>query len=575
MHNRQFSFMFREIASLLELQGDDPFRIRAYRRAAQSIENLGESLRNIARRDGLEEIPGIGKTLAKEIQELLEMGQLRYHEHLKSTVPSGLLPLLHLPSLTSEHIRTLWRTYDVTSMSQLIQVRHDDRLALAPPTLEALDIDIAAWQREQHRVLLGMALPRAEILVQNLARLPLVERISLAGSLRRGVDMVADINIVMASPDPPRLIHLCNQQPEVHEVLETETVFTRLITSEGLHLSLVAVPPQHFAATLVYHTGSTAHLTALQRVAQQRRLLLSEHGLVHIKGRKPLAVATEEAIYQHLGLPYIAPELRQDRGEIEAAEAGNLPHLVAKRDVLGDLHMHSDWGTGSHGLEDIARAAQRMGYQYVAMCDYASASGSGRGLTPATLTKQIATIRQLNATLPDTFQLLAGAEVEISPEGELEIEEAVLQELDMVIAAIHSGFKEPRHKITRRLCKAMEHPLVHILAHPANRMLGRTTAPSIDIEAVLETAVETHTCLEINSHVLRLDLPDIYVRQGRDLGITFSLGSDAHTIQEMGTMRLGITTARRGWLEARQLLNTLPLRRLLERLRHQDVSNVT
>lgn len=575
MDNQRFSFTFREIASLLELQRDDPFRVRAYRRAAQTIENLGESLQDIARRDALEEIPGIGPTLAREILELLEVGRLRYHEHLTSTVPEGLLPLLHLPSLTSEQVRTLWRQHDITSMAQLAQALQDGRLPFAAATLEALAVDVTAWQRQQRRVLLGIALPRAETLVQNLARLPLIDRLSLAGSLRRGVELVADINIVAASADPPQVIRLCNRQPEVREILDTGPTSTRLVTSEGLHLSLVVVPPQHFACALLHHTGSAAHLAALRRLAQQHGYLLSEHGLTRLEGGSPVPTAAEADVYLHLGLPFMAPELREDRGEIEAAMAGHLPALVTMEDMRGDLHVHSAWGSGTHSLEEIAQAAQKMGYEYVAICDYASDATSGHALSSATLAKQIDAIRQLNATLPASVRLLAGAEVEIAPNGDLQLADDILGELDLVMAAVHSGFKESRRAITRRLCKAMEHPLVRVLAHPANRMLGRAAAPAIDLQTILESAVETDTCLEINSHVLRLDLPDRYVQQARNLGVRFSLGSDAHTIQEMRTLRLGVLTARRGWVEPRQLLNTLPYHQLLPWLRHRDVSNVT
>jgi DNA polymerase (family 10) len=575
MDNQQFSSIFREIASLLELQREDPFRIRAYRRAAQTFEHLGESLRSIAQRNALEEIPGIGKVLAREIREILETGHSRYHEHLQATVPEGLLPVFHLPSLSSEHIRILWRQCDITSMKQLLQAFRDERLPFDTPTLVALGKDLDAWQRQQNRMLLGVALPRAEILVQNLARLATVERISIAGSLRRGVATVGDIDIVIASSDPPGLLHTCNQQPEVRQVLETDANTTVVLTSEGLRLSLNAVLPQQYASALLYRTGSVAHVTALQRLAQHRGLRLTEHGLSRLEGGFPVPAAEEADIYHALGYAYIPPELREDSGEIELIEAGRpLPTLITLDDVCGDLHVHSDWGNGAHSLEDIAQAGQRLGYQYVAICDYTYSAETGHGLTPEQLERQIAAIRQLNSTLPETFRLLAGAEVEISPEGNLDTDDGVLQELDIVIAAIHTGFKEPRQKITQRLCKAMEHPLVNILAHPTGRMLGRQETPNIDAEALIETAIDTQTCLEINSHVLRLDLPDRYVRQARDVGLTVSLGSDAHTIQEMRTMRLGVLTARRGWIEPGQLLNALPYRGLVQRLKGRDVSHV-
>jgi DNA polymerase (family X) len=575
MDNQRFSIIFQEIASLLELQRDDPFRIRAYRRAAQTFEHLGESLRRIAQRDALEEIPGIGKTLAREIRELLETGRLRYHEHLKSTVPEGLLPFLHLPSLSTEQVRLLWRQCDITSMKQLQQAFREASLPFDTATLNALGKDLDAWQRQQNRMLLGVALPRAEILVQNLARLASVERISLAGSLRRGVATVGDIDIVMASSDPPALLHTCNQQPEVRHVLETGPNLTVVVTSEGLRLSISAVLPQQFASALLYRTGSAAHVAALQRLAHNRSLHFTEHGLARLEGGFPLPANDEEDIYRAFGFPYIPPELREDSGEIDLVEAGQpLPSLVTLDDVLGDLHVHSDWGSGSHSLADIALAGQRLGYRYVAICDYTYSSETGRGLTAEQLERQIAAIRQLNTELPETFRLLAGAEVEISADGYLDADEGILQQLDIVVAAIHTGLKESRQKLTARLCRAMEHPLVNILAHPTGRMLGRQEAPSIDFEALIEAAIDTQTCLEINSHVLRLDLPDRCIRQARDVGIAFSMGSDAHTIQEMRTMRLGVLTARRGWVEPAQILNALPYDGLLQRLKGRDVSHV-
>jgi DNA polymerase (family 10) len=575
MNNQQISHIFREIASLLALQGDDPFRIRAYRRAAGTLARLHESLGSIAQRHALEEIPDIGKTLAREIVELLETGTLRYHEHLKATVPEGLLPLLHLPSLSIEQVRVLWRKHDVTSMHHLMQKYQEGCLPFDTPTLAALGKDIEAWQRHQNRMLLGVALPRAELLVHNLARLPLVERIAIAGSLRRGADMVGDINIIMASPDPPRLIGLCTQQPEVRQVLGGTATSTVVVTSEGLRLALVAVLPQEFAPALLHYTGSASHITALRHLAQHRGWSLTAHGLYRLADQSCPAMVEEEDLYRLLGLPYIPPELRENTGEIEAAVAGALPVLVSEDDVLGDLHVHSAWGSGAHGLQEIAQAAQRMGYQYVAICDYVYSSATGRGLSAAELSKQMAAIRQLNAELPTSFRLLAGAEVEISTSGDLEIDEEVLQQLDLVVAAMHTGFKAPRNQLTRRLCKAMEHPLVHILAHPAGRMLGKREVPNLDLEAVCETAVETRTYLEINSHILRLDLQDTLVRHAKDLGILLSLGSDAHSVQEMRSMRFGVYTARRGWVEPRQLLNALPYRELHTRLNKRDALHVS
>ncbi len=580
MDNQRISDIFAEISNLLEMQGEDPFRIRAYRRAAQTISHYRSEVRTLAQEGRLEEIPGVGKILTRDITQLIETGGVRYHEHLKSTVPEGLLPMLRLPSLTPDQVRLLWRKHDITSMKQLIQRYRDKRLPFDADILEALSHDLNNWERDQRRMLLGMALPRAELLVQNLQRISLVERINIAGSLRRGVDLVGDLNIVMATPSPDQLIETCTRQPEVRQVLFTQSSTSAfaddavasavIITSEGLRVSLAAVLPSQFDLALLHFTGSKAHISALSRLAQQRGLHLTATRFTRFRDHAEVPADNEAVIYNHIGLPWIAPELRENAGEIEAAMTGTLPVVVDDDEVLGDLHIHSNWGNGAHGLEDIATAAQRLGYQYAAICDYTYSPATGQGLTPEELRKQIVAIRHLNALLPPTFRLLASAEVEVTADGEIDFDEDVLQELDIVVAAIHTGFKAPQNQITRRLCKAMEHSLVHILAHPSGRMLGRQATPAIDMDTIMETAVETNTCLEINSHVLRLDLSDRYVRQAKNLGLLLALGSDAHSVQEMRTMRLGVMTARRGWLEPRQLLNAMSYRDLYRHFHQRD-----
>ncbi len=580
MDNQRISDTFAEIANLLDMQGEDPFRIRAYRRAAQTISHYPNEVRTLALEGRLAEIPGVGKILTRDITQLIETGGVRYHEHLRSTVPEGLLPILRLPSLTIDQVRLLWRKHDVTSMKQLIQLYRNERLPFEADILEALSQDLNNWERDQSRMLLGMALPRAELLMANLQRISRVERIGIAGSLRRGVDLVGDMNIVMATTNPDQLIETCTRQSEVRQVLFTQSSTSSfaeapvasavMMTSEGLRVSLAAVLPSQFDLALLHFTGSKAHTAALNRIAQQRGIHLTATRFTRFRDHADVPADSEATIYNQLGLPWIAPELREDTGEIEAAMAGSLPAIMSDAEVLGDLHVHSNWGNGAHGLEAIATAAQRLGYQYAAICDYTYSPATGQGLRPEELRKQIVAIRHLNASLPPGFRLLASAEVEVTIDGEIHFDEDVLQELDIVVAAIHTGFKAPQNQITRRLCKAMEHPLVHILAHPSGRMLGRQESPAIDMDTILETAVETNTCLEINSHVLRLDLSDRYVRQAKNLGLLLSLGSDAHSVQEMRTMRLGIMTARRGWLEPRQLINAMSYRDLYRHFHQRD-----
>lgn len=566
MDQQPVSAIFDDIANLLELRRDDPFRIRAYRRAAQALLSVTESLQTLAQRGALEDIPGIGKTLAREINELLDTGRLRYHDRLTESVPEGLPALLRLPGLTVQQVRALWQQHRITSLKQLTQAYRTDRIPFDEVTLTALGRDLAAWERDENRMLLGLARARAETLVHNLAKLPLVQQIEMAGSIRRGAALVGDINIVMGAEDPEGLIRYCRRQPEVSQMIDSRPTSTVLLISEGLRVSLAAVPPAQFAGALLLGTGSGAHVNALQRRGQRYGWRLSEHGAVTLSNGQQTA-AQEADLYELLGLPFIAPELREDRGEIKTAEAGNLPHLVSPQHVLGDFRVGSYWGDGANSLDQIAQAARKMGYQYVAICDAAYSAATGRGISPGELEQQIASIELMNAALPDDFRLLAGVEVDISPDGEPQIPAALLQACDVVVAAARTGLKEPRRQLTRRLCKAMENPSVHILAPPPGRQARDPEMPPIDMEAILETAAATHTCLEISSHILRPGLPDIHVRQARDRGVMLTLGSGAQRIREMQAMTLGVTTARRGWVEPRHLLNTRPLPAVLQYLR--------
>ena len=544
MDQHHVSAIFDDIANLLELRRDDPFRIRAYRRGAQALLSLEESLQAVARRDGLEDIPGIGKTLAGEIRELLDGGQLRYHDHLKSAVPEGLPALLRVPSLTARQVRALWQQHHVTSLNQLAQLHHAGRtpLDLDAATLDALGGDLAAWERDRNRVALGVARPRAETLAHNLARLPAVQRFAFGGDIRRGAPLVRDIHIIMGSEDPEGLMGYCRGQPEVSRIINSGPTGATMLISEGLVVSLTAVRPEQFAGALLMGTGSVAHLAALRQRADH-------HGW-HLDWN---TVADEEIdLYARLELPFIAPELREGRGEVEAADAGNLPHLVSQQDLLGDFRVGSHWGDGASSLGQIAEAARRMGYQYVAVCDAAYSAATGRGLSSGELERQIASIELTNAALPDDFRLLAGVEVDLSADGAVQGPEELLRACDIVLAAARTGLTEPRRQLTARLCKALENPLVHVLALPPARQPSEPKMPDIDMEAILDTAAATHTCLEVSG------LTDLHVRCAVERGVMLALGSGAQRLRGLPSVALGVTTARRGWAEPRHLLNTRP-----------------
>ena len=556
MDQRHVSAIFEEIADLLELQRDDPFRVRAYRRAAQALLCMNGSLQAAARRRGLEDIPGIGKTLASEIRELLDTGQLRYHSHLKSRVPEGLPALLRLPSLTVRQVRTLWQQHRISSLNQLAQAYQAQRTPLEPTALAALGSDLAAWERDRNRLPVGLARPRAEALADKLAGLPAVQRIAISGGIRRGAPLVGGIDIVMGSEDPEDLMGYCRRQPEVTQILEDGPTAATMRLSEGLIVSLAAVRPPRFAAALLLRTGSNAHAAALRQRAQSYGWDLDE----------TTAAEQEADLYEPLGLPFIAPELREGRGEIEAAEAGKLPRLVSQQDLLGDFRVASRWGAGANGLDQIAQAGRRMGYRYVTVCDAAYSPATVQGLSPGELEQQVTSIELMNAASPDQFRLLAGVEVDFSPDGEPQGPVELLRACDLVVASPRTGLNEPRRQLTRRLCKAIENPLVHVLALPPAREPSEPKMPSIDMEAVLETAAATHTCLEIHCQPLRAGLTDAHVRAATERGVMLALGSGAQRVRDMPSLALGVTAARRGWAEPRHLLNTRPLQAVLQYL---------
>lgn len=550
MDQQHVSAIFDDIANLLELRRDDPFRIRAYRRAARQLLCLEESLQAVERRRGLEDIPGIGKTLAGEIRELLASGRLGYHDHLKRAVPEGLPALLRLPGLTAQQVRTLWQQHHVTSLNRLAQLYRADRVPLDAATLTAVGRDLAARERDRNRMLLGTALPRAEALADNLARLQGVERISIAGDIRRGAPLVGGIDIVMGAEDPERLVAYCRAQPEVTRVVDSGPASATMLVSEGLSVSLAAVRPQQFAAALLLRTGRDSHVAALRQRAEGHGWRLGEDA----------AAGEETDLYAQLGLPFIAPELREGGGEIEAAEAGNLPHLVSQRDVLGDFRVASHWGDGANGLDSIAQAGRKMGYQYVAVCDAACSDATGRGLSAGELEQQIAAIELINTAAPDDFRLLAGVEVDLRPDGGVQGPVELLRACDVVVAAARTDLAVPRRQLTRRLCKALENPLVHVLALPPARQPSEPQMPPFDMDAVFETAAATRTCLEIHCQPLRAGLTDAHIRLATQRGVMLTLGSGAQRIRDMASMALGVTAARRGWAEPGHLLNTRPLR---------------
>jgi len=415
-------------------------------------------------------------------------------------------------------------------------------------------------------MLLGKAYPLAYSIIDRLKNLAEVGRISPAGSLRRMKETIGDIDILVTSQEPRRVMQFFAELPEVTEILALGETKSSVIMGEDLQVDLRVVQPDGFGAALQYFTGSKSHNIKLREIAAKRGLKINEYGVFNTKSGKKIAGMEEKDVYATLDLPYIPPELREERGEIEAAREGKLPRLVERGDIQGDLHVHSRWSDGAESIPELAEAAGEMGYQYIAVCDHSQSLRVAGGLSPAQRRRQVEEIGKINKELKG-FRVLAGAEVDIRSDGGLDYDDELLEELDIVIASIHSGFKQDRETMTKRILRAMENKFVHVIAHPTGRLLHEREPYPVDMETLIRAARRTGTFLELNSFPERLDLNDIHCRQAKEAGVMVSLGTDTHHPGQLKMMPYGVATARRGWLEKKDILNVLSLKDLLKKLK--------
>jgi DNA polymerase (family 10) len=569
LRNSEITKAFYEMADLLEIKGENPFKVRAYQRAAQNIESLAEELSEIADRGELEGIPGIGKDLAQKISEMIQTNRLEAFEVLKQEIPEGLLELVSIPGLGPKKAKVLYDQMGIKSIQGLEEAARGDRLRDLPgfglKTEQNLLAGIELVRRGRERMLLGRALPLAQAMMTGLKAMPEVDQISEAGSLRRRRETIRDIDLLITSSDPERVMEAFTSLSPVEEVLARGSTKASVRTHEGIQVDLRVVEPDTYGAALAYFTGSKAHNIRLREMANRAGLKVSEYGVFREKDQARVAGRTEEEVYRTLGLPYIPPELREDRGEIEAALAGRLPHLVELTEIRGDLHCHSQWSDGGHPIKEVAEAARKRGYAYLAITDHSQSLGIARGLSPESLEKQLREIALLNQQVKG-FYILSGTEVDIRKDGSLDLPDEILSRLEVVVASVHSSFKQGRETMTARIIRAMQNPYVTILGHPTGRLLGEREAYEIDLDQVIRAARDTGTCLEINAFPQRLDLDDIHCKRARELGVMMAIGTDAHTNSQMETMALGLAVARRGWLERNDLLNTMSRDDLLPRL---------
>lgn len=572
MKNLDLSRIFEQIAKILKIKEENPFKIRAYEKVALVLENLAIDIETIYQQGGLNNIPGVGSAIAQKIEEFLTTGKLEYYEKLKETIPSGVIELLDISEVGPKTAKLLYEELGIDNIEKLEKAVKEHQIKDLPGMGEKSEDNILRgielYKRRKERVLLGTALPLAEEIVESLHQLKETDKISFAGSLRRKKETIGDIDILVTSQKPEKIMKKFTSLPQVSEILAEGPTKSSVITRDDIHVDVRVVEPISFGAALQYFTGSKAHNIKLRELAIKMGFKINEYGVFDAKTGQRKAGKEEEEVYRILNLPFIAPELREDRGEIEAAQENKLPRLIENPQIKGDLHLHSQWSDGVDTIQQMAEAAKKRGYKYIAITDHSQSLKFAGGLTEERLREQVEEIQKLNQELDD-FIILTGIEVDIKSDGSLDFSDEILSKLDVVVAAIHSGFKQESKVITERIIKAMQNRFVSIIAHPTGRLIGYRESYQVDINEMIKVAAETGTILEINSHPERLDLNDIYCRMAKDKGVQLAIETDAHSIDGLEFMNLGVDVARRGWLEEKDIINTLPLDKLLKRLKNK------
>jgi DNA polymerase (family 10) len=566
VENAEIARLFAELADLLEIEGANPFRIRAYRAAARTVGEHPHSIDAIAREtpDALTELPGIGEDLAGKIVEIVRTGSLAQLRAAERHAPKGVSELMRLPGLGPKRARLLCDRLHIRSLDGLARAARAGRVrtlrGFGVATEERILRELEHRETMGERTLLSVATEYGESLLAHIRATEGVTRAELAGSFRRRRETVGDLDLLVAARAGSNVVERFVSYPEVERVLARGRTRAAVRLRCGLNVDLRVLPERSYGAGLAYFTGSKAHNIAIRRLGQRRGLKINEYGV--FRGGRRVEGAKEDGVYRSVGLPWIPPELREARGEIEAAATDELPRLITLDDVRGDLQSHTTDSDGRESLEAMAEAAQAMGYEYLAVTDHTPTVRITGGLDRAGFRRQARRIDALNGTLR-TLTLLKGAEVDIHADGALDLDAGTLAMLDIVLVSIHSHFDLDSEAQTRRLVRAVSHSNVDVLAHPTGRLIGKRRGAAFDLDAVLDAAADHGVMLEINAQPQRLDLDDVAARAARDRGVTLVISTDAHATPELRFMRWGVDQARRAWLEKKDVANTRPLVKLL------------
>jgi DNA polymerase (family X) len=560
VYNSDVAEIFNRVADLLEIEGANEFRVRAYRNAARTVSTLSDNIADrVEEGEDLTEMEGIGEDLAAKIEEIVKTGGLKQLEEIEQRTPPELAEMLNIAGLGPKRVQTLYKELNITSMEGLRQAAEEHKIreleGLGETIEQKILDDLEEMDQQETRTRLDIAEDLAEPLVAYLEGIEEVQRVAVAGSYRRRKETVGDLDILATGSEGERIINRFVEYEDVETVLSQGETRSSVELRTGLQVDLRVVASESYGAALLYFTGSKAHNIALRNMALDEDLKINEYGVY--RGEERIAGEREAEIYGLFDLPVIEPELREDRGEIEAAQNGSLPDLITLDDIRGDLQMHTQASDGHDSLEAMARAARDRGYEYIAITDHSARVAVTQGLDTDSLGRQIEEIVKLNEEMDD-LRILKGIEVDILEDGSLDLPDEALKKLDLVVASVHVKFDLPREKQTERIIRAMDNPHVHILAHPTGRILGERQPYEVDMERLMEAARERGCALELNAHPDRLDLNDIHCKIAKDLGVKIAISTDAHRIDHLRMMRYGVGQARRGWLESKDIINTRP-----------------